>query len=145
MRRLWATIQTYRPDTEVLRQVQAKSSRLETLRDSGGGETMSDVKPCPHCGESRAFVEDIETAQGLKWYVFCYACGATGGYKETPSKAIEAWNTRASDNASDKDVYDAGFTSGIKATLQQLYGLLHEDPSLDDIEAWADRQWEEEI
>lgn len=41
MRRLWATIQTYRPDTEILRQVQAKSSRLETLRDSGGGEAMS--------------------------------------------------------------------------------------------------------
>ena len=56
---------------------------------------MSDLKPCPHCGESRAFVEDIETAQGLKWYVFCYACGATGGYKVTPAKAIEAWNTRS--------------------------------------------------
>lgn len=56
---------------------------------------MSDLKPCPHCGESRAFVEDIETAQGLNWYVFCYACGATGGYEETPAKAIEAWNTRA--------------------------------------------------
>ena len=56
---------------------------------------MSDVKPCPHCGESRAFVEDIDTAQGLKWYVFCYACGAAGGYKVTPAKAIEAWNTRA--------------------------------------------------
>ena len=41
MRRLWATIQTHRPDTEVLRKVQAKSSRLETLRDSGGGEAMS--------------------------------------------------------------------------------------------------------
>ena len=59
---------------------------------------MSDVKPCPFCGESCAFVEDIETAQGLKWYVFCFACGATGGYKETPAKAIEAWNTRADDN-----------------------------------------------
>lgn len=56
---------------------------------------MSDIKPCPHCGESHACVEDIETAQGLKWYVFCYACGATGGYKVTPAKAIEAWNTRA--------------------------------------------------
>ena len=56
---------------------------------------MNDLKPCPFCGESRAFVEDIETAQGLKWYVFCYACGATGGYKVTPAKAIEAWNSRA--------------------------------------------------
>ena len=56
---------------------------------------MSDLKPCPHCGESRAFVEDIDTSQGLKWYVFCFACGATGGYKFTIAKAIEAWNTRA--------------------------------------------------
>ena len=41
---LWTTIQTYRTDTEVLRQVQAKSSRLETLRDSGGGEAMSEIE-----------------------------------------------------------------------------------------------------
>ena len=100
MRGLWATIQTYRSDTEILRQVQAESSRLETLRDSGGGKAMSDVKPCPFCGESRAFVEDIETAQGLKWYVFCYACGATGGYKETPAKAIEAWNKASGSSSS---------------------------------------------
>lgn len=58
---------------------------------------MKDLKPCPHCGKSNGAVEDIETTQGLKWYVFCYTCGATGGYKFTLDEAIEAWNTRASD------------------------------------------------
>ena len=44
-----------------------------------------------------------------------------------------------------EESYDAGFKNGMKATLQQLYGLLHDYPTLDDIEAWADRQWEEEL
>lgn len=43
----------------------------------------------------------------------------------------------------ERESYDAGFASGVKATLQQLYGLLHEYPTLDEIEAWADSQWEE--
>ena len=54
-----------------------------------------ELKNCPFCGENRGAVEDIETTQGLRWYVFCFACGATGGYKVTPAKAIEAWNIRA--------------------------------------------------
>lgn len=63
----------------------------------------------------------------------------------TPEQAIAAtklWNTRAE---RDDDLYDTGFANGVKATLQQLYGLLHDYPTVDDIEAWADRQWEEEV
>lgn len=56
----------------------------------------------------------------------------------TPAQAIAATVGR-----DDRESYDAGFASGVKATLQQLYGLLHEYPTLDDIEAWADSQWEE--
>lgn len=56
----------------------------------------------------------------------------------TPAQAIAA-----TVGASERESYDAGFASGIKAALQQLYGLLHEYPTLDEIEAWADSQWEE--
>lgn len=45
----------------------------------------------------------------------------------------------------DGESYDAGFTAGVQATLQQLYGLLYDRSTLDEIEAWADRQWEEEL
>ena len=55
-----------------------------------------------------------------------------------PEQAIEATLGR-----DESESYDAGFASGVKATLQQLYGLLHEYPTLDEIEAWADSQWEE--
>lgn len=55
----------------------------------------------------------------------------------TPAQAIAATVGR-----DERESYDAGFASGIKATLQQLYGLLHEYPTLDEIEAWADSQWE---
>ena len=88
---------------------------------------MSDLKPCPHCGESRAFVEDIDTTQGLKWYVFCYACGATGGYKVTPAKAIEAWNTRASDREAElealaKDLYENAVDFNFKGWIPYYRG-----------------------
>lgn len=58
----------------------------------------------------------------------------------TPEQAIAA--TLGSDR--DK-VYDAGFTNGIKATLQQLDGLLMQTDSAVEIQAWVDRQWEEEV
>ena len=31
----------------------------------------------------------------MRWYVFCHACGAMGGWKPTEAEAIAAWNTRA--------------------------------------------------
>jgi hypothetical protein len=56
----------------------------------------------------------------------------------TPDEAVDA-------TLGDRKAYDAGFTAGVQATIQQLYGLLHDYPTLDEIEAWADRQWEEEL
>ncbi len=56
----------------------------------------------------------------------------------TPEQVIAATVGR-----DERESYDAGFASGVKATLQQLYGLLHEYPTLDEIEAWADSQWED--
>ena len=64
------------------------------MTDSNATECM---KPCPHCGCNTPWIEDIEHTQGLRWYVFCHKCGATGGQKRTPAKAIEAWNTRTSE------------------------------------------------
>ena len=40
--------------------------------------------------------------------------------------------------------YDVGFNNGVKACLQQLDGLIHEGADVDEIKAWADRQWEED-
>ena len=39
------------------------------------------------------------------------------------------------------EIYDAGFDSGVKATLQQLEGLIARGDGLADIEAWIDEQW----
>lgn len=57
----------------------------------------------------------------------------------TPAKAVDATLGRSEES------FNAGFKTGVQATLQQLYGLLHDYPTLDEIEAWADRQWEEEL
>jgi len=41
------------------------------------------------------------------------------------------------------EVYNAGFDNGVKATLQQLYGLLSETDDAAEIKAWIDEQWKE--
>lgn len=48
------------------------------------------------------------------------------------------------ENGANCESYDAGFENGIKAVLQQLDGLIHEGTGVDEIQAWIDRQWEEE-
>ena len=72
----------------------------------------------------------------------CWEAGSDGRINVTivmtPEQAVAVTSPR-----DEGESYDAGFTNGVKATLQQLYGLLHEYPTLDEIEAWADSQWEE--
>lgn len=45
----------------------------------------------------------------------------------------------------ERESYDAGFSNGVKATLQQLDGLIHDGADVDEIQGWIDRQWEEEL
>lgn len=48
---------------------------------------MSDLKPCPFCGEEQP------PHDGTSW-VRCLGCGAESGWRATGAEAIEAWNTR---------------------------------------------------
>lgn len=41
------------------------------------------------------------------------------------------------------EIYNAGFDNGVKATLQQLDGLLIKTDSAVEIQAWVDEQWKE--
>lgn len=56
---------------------------------------MSELKPCPFCGETKSF--------GLgkyneRWRVVCNNCDAEGpNYNETKQQAIDAWNKRGTD------------------------------------------------
>lgn len=81
----------------------------------------------------------VWTANGITWHGL-WRDGSIEllAHHLTPAQAIAATVGRDG-----RESYDAGFASGVKATLQQLYGLLHEYPTLDEIEAWADSQWEE--
>lgn len=49
------------------------------------------------------------------------------------------------ENDSERESYDAGFSNGVKACLQQLDGLIHDGADVDDIQGWIDSQWEEEL
>ena len=48
------------------------------------------------------------------------------------------------ENGGERESYDAGFSNGMKACLQQLDGLIYEGADVDEIQGWIDRQWEEE-
>ena len=58
---------------------------------------MSDLKPCPFCGEEES-ERDTEMCYGGKHYrVFCSYCGASTDLYDSPEKAEKAWNRRAED------------------------------------------------
>lgn len=58
-------------------------------------------------------------------------------YKQVPEQG-------KGEDEGERESYDAGFESGVKATLQQLDGLIHDGADVDGIQGWIDRQWEEE-
>ena len=72
---------------------------------------MKELKPCPFCGGEKLIIADYRELEGcnnLEEYecIPCYTvccdfnqdgCGATSGYRQTESEAIEAWNRRAGD------------------------------------------------
>lgn len=53
-------------------------------------EKNNPVKPCPFCGH---FYPQLLESSDLCW-INCLDCDCDGPPKETPDKAIEAWNTR---------------------------------------------------
>ena len=75
-----------------------------------------------------------------------YQNGEIGWMLREAADTIENMRDRLlkAELACDEKSYDAGFDNGMKATLQQLDGLIHEGADVDEIQAWADRQWEEE-
>lgn len=70
---------------------------------------------------------------------YCRECG--GALHESYGKVPEQGER---DDDSECESYDAGFESGMKATLQQLDGLISSGYDLKAVCAWIDRQWEEE-
>ena len=54
---------------------------------------MSEIKPCPFCGNS----EDLVIRGRVLSYIYCWNCGAESGLADSKDEAIEAWNQRPYD------------------------------------------------
>ena len=54
---------------------------------------MSDLKPCPFCGEKVAILVGGDKI-GKYFRVKCWGCGAQTVAKRTRAEAVEAWNCR---------------------------------------------------
>lgn len=111
-------------------QMATVTDELRRMLDEAGVEWTD----CSHKDTCTAW-----SSNGITWYGL-WRDGSIEllAHHLTPAQAVAATVGR-----DEGESYDAGFTNGIKAALQQLYGLLHEYPTLDEIEAWADSQWEE--
>ena len=71
----------------------------------------------------------------------CVDCGTLLSDELRCTLCAEKLNAKL---VSDRDaIYNAGFDNGVKATLQQLEGLIARGDDLADIEAWIDEQWKE--
>ncbi|WII07006.1 Lar family restriction alleviation protein [Methanomassiliicoccales archaeon LGM-RCC1] len=62
---------------------------------------MTDLKPCPFCGQTAYLhLEDKFGIDGERLsYVSCYTCLVQGPLEMKIEKAIESWNRRADDDA----------------------------------------------
>jgi Lar family restriction alleviation protein len=67
---------------------------------------MTELKPCPFCGE-KAIIDATDTSGGqLHYWVKCCECGAQpyklADYAIPKEDAIELWNIRADDDRADR-------------------------------------------
>jgi uncharacterized Zn finger protein (UPF0148 family) len=125
-----------------------RTCRIEQRIDGWGAATR-------HCGNCGADLDyDTRNKQN-----YCPVCGARLEVESQADVLRERarvlrqgdWSDGADDAALMEQAadtierhYDAGFDNGMKAVLQQLDGLIHEGADVDEIQAWVDRQWEEE-
>ena len=64
---------------------------------------MSELKPCPFCGNKHLSVVKHDSKYGWRpfYYVLCDygegGCGSSGQWNHEESDAIEAWTRRAND------------------------------------------------
>lgn len=74
--------------------IDRQAAMKEFSDDEKKGETMSDLKPCPFCGEMPRIIEHEYTGASNTYGVRC-RCGAQSfQFYEEPSLAANAWNTR---------------------------------------------------
>lgn len=58
---------------------------------------MSELKPCPFCGEEEIERDTEMCYGGMHYGVFCSNCGASTDLYTSVERAEEAWNRRAED------------------------------------------------
>ena len=82
---------------------------------------MTELKPCPFCGESvrddeqelclDSFLQMSEKA-GPLFYLECFGCGIETRWFPTEAEAIAAWNRRATDRDMDYNPMEVAILGG---------------------------------
>ena len=67
---------------------------------------MSELKPCPFCGENQKIISH-PIASGKKQYSVQCSCGARLYFMDRRYKAIEVWNRRVENAADNAPTIDA--------------------------------------
>lgn len=92
---------------------------------------MSDIKPCPFCGEDKASLDRSGSTYWVRCgYVFCRAEGPP---KSTPSLAKAAWNqTHVRDDVPVAVAVDMDEVAKLRQEVAQLQGELEVSDTLHD-------------
>lgn len=97
---------------------------------------MSDLKPCPFCGNKRTEVVEIAG----NFFAVCGNCGAQGKQMTTISGAVGTWNRRAGDVPECKavNVGEVSVFPNVKADKEQAKKVLEEAAEV--FGAWQNRE-----
>jgi Lar family restriction alleviation protein len=92
--------------------------------DGGGawpaaGESLTDLKPCPFCGETHALT--VDDLAGDDWYVECGACKVQQhAIYPTCDAAIVAWNRRAATSSMQQPFSKDAWADAVWSAMRSL-------------------------
>ena len=92
---------------------------------------MSDLKPCPFCGQSDANIILLKNGGFTAFQHVCNYCGSRGPESDTQEKAESSWNRRANPAPADSE--------SVEGVVDSWSGLMVIDavPKLGSVGAFA--------
>lgn len=94
---------------------------------------MSELKPCPLCGEKVSMVSIEGSAH--YWCISCEVCEDNRFIFGTKDKVVNVWNTRPAEDAKDREIERLNNELGIQKNLTRQ-ACFEANRAYDEVEKW---------